>query len=396
VQFADIGAQEVKNIPTPVHAYMVAMRREDGTYATPQVKKPSAAQAAATPNWMWPLAVTVVCVVAIGVAGFLYFTRLEMPNGPKEAVSAATPAAPAPSPPPAPVAAAASATPPPAAPPAPIASGEKFAAATVPFVGDRARIVLANEYAPATDFKAFALNNAGVNAFVVAQPSEEAAKSAAVEQCQKHADAVQSPRKCEVYAVGNTVVAMSGHPPLPPTPWIVHDPLTERLLVAAEVPLVREGQRRSIEERYMRGRKSKAIAVGPGGQMFFYFSQESPDEAARRSLESCGAVAGVACKVVAVDDVFVVPAPTILKAIGFFHAADNSSIAAEAREEVVRKLADASGGWNAVAVGAAGRPGLALKALSEQSAVNEALGNCVKRDSDCHVIAIGPFSVGAN
>ena len=41
VQFADIGAQEVKNIPTPVHAYMVAMRREDGTYATPQVKKPS-------------------------------------------------------------------------------------------------------------------------------------------------------------------------------------------------------------------------------------------------------------------------------------------------------------------------------------------------------------------
>ena len=60
VQFADIGAQEVKNIPTPVHAYMVAMRREDGTYAMPQVKKPAAA-AAAAPNWMWPAAVTVVC-----------------------------------------------------------------------------------------------------------------------------------------------------------------------------------------------------------------------------------------------------------------------------------------------------------------------------------------------
>jgi class 3 adenylate cyclase len=40
VQFADIGAQEVKNIPTPVHAYMVAMRREDGTFAMPQIKKP--------------------------------------------------------------------------------------------------------------------------------------------------------------------------------------------------------------------------------------------------------------------------------------------------------------------------------------------------------------------
>jgi adenylate cyclase len=39
---------------------------------------------------------------------------------------------------------------------------------------------------------------------------------------------------------------------------------------------------------------------------------------------------------------------------------------------------------------------LGLKAANEQAAVNEALGNCVKRDSDCHVIAIGPFEVGPN
>ena len=58
VQFADIGAQEVKNIPTPVHAYIVAMRREDGTYATPQFKKPLPPRpAAAGPHWMWPVAV---------------------------------------------------------------------------------------------------------------------------------------------------------------------------------------------------------------------------------------------------------------------------------------------------------------------------------------------------
>jgi len=30
------------------------------------------------------------------------------------------------------------------------------------------------------------------------------------------------------------------------------------------------------------------------------------------------------------------------------------------------------------------------------NAVNDALGNCVKHDSDCHVIAIGPFAVGPN
>src|SRR5690242_9005645 len=94
VQFADIGAQEVKNIPTPVHAYMVAMRREDGTYAMPQVKKPAAKHAVTTPNWMWPLAATVVCVAAIGVGGFLYLARLEMANKdtmPASQIAAAAP-----------------------------------------------------------------------------------------------------------------------------------------------------------------------------------------------------------------------------------------------------------------------------------------------------------------
>ena len=223
VQFADIGAQEVKNIPTPVHAYMVAMRREDGTYATPQVKKPAKAQGAAQPNWMWPVAVTVVSLAAIGVGGFLYFTKLET-SAPKVVASSST-ASPAPSaaaaPPATPAPAATAASPAPAATPAPAAkaavpapsasppmavSSEKFAAANIPFIGDKVRATLASDYAPAADFKAFSLNIGGFNAFVTAQPSEEAAKSAAVEQCQKRADAAQSPRKCELYAVGDTVV----------------------------------------------------------------------------------------------------------------------------------------------------------------------------------------------
>jgi hypothetical protein len=104
----------------------------------------------------------------------------------------------------------------------------------------------------------------------------------------------------------------------------------------------------------------------------------------------------VPCMIVAADDVFVVPVPSSMKATGFFRAANNASIAANARDDVVRKLADAPTGWNAVAVGTAGRPGLGLKAASEQSAINDALGDCAKRDSDCHVIAIGPFAVAAN
>jgi class 3 adenylate cyclase len=408
VQFADIGAQEVKNIPTPVHAYMVAMRREDGSYPTPQVKKP--AKASGPPNWMWPLAVTVVSLAAIGVGGFLYFTKLEMgpaSKGPATASSQTAPspspsavaAAPAPTPAPAPTAAAPAPplSPPPSASPQILASNEKLAAANVPFVSERVRATLANEYVPAVDFKAFALNLGGFSAFVTGQPSEELAKTAALEQCQKRADSASSPRKCELYAVGNGLVYAHGKPPVPPLPWVKRDPSTERPFASKDVPLTRDAGKTRFENIYVPARKTKALALGPGGSQYFMIvGLESVEEAARRSLESCGAIAGVPCMIVALDDAFVVPVPTTMKVTGFFKAAGNSVIAADARDDVTRKLVDASSGWNAVAVGAAGRPGLGLKAANEQAAVNQALANCVKSDSDCHVIAIGPFSVGPN
>jgi adenylate cyclase len=83
-----------------------------------------------------------------------------------------------------------------------------------------------------------------------------------------------------------------------------------------------------------------------------------------------------------------------MKVTGFFYPAVDSSITADARDDVMRKLAEASSGWNAVAVGTQGRPGVGLKASSEQNAINDALGDCGKRDSNCRVIAIGPFAVG--
>jgi adenylate cyclase len=100
--------------------------------------------------------------------------------------------------------------------------------------------------------------------------------------------------------------------------------------------------------------------------------------------------------IVALNDNFVVPIPASLKITGFFRAAGNTMISADARDDVARRLADTPGGWSAVAVGAAGRPGLGLKAATEPAAVNAALAECAKRDSNCQVIAIGPFSVGQN
>ncbi|MDH6262834.1 adenylate/guanylate cyclase domain-containing protein [Bradyrhizobium sp. BR13661] len=407
VQFADIGAQEVKNIPTPVHAYMVAMRREDGTYATPQVKKVAKAQPG--PNWMWPLVVGVVSVVAIGVGGFLYFTKLETAQvasrPPTSTAAAPAPSITAPSPSPTPTMVAKAPSPLPtatptqtaAATPAPIpsppaTSGGKFAVDAVPFVAERQRGNL-NEYSAAGDYKAFALNIGGFTGSSVNQPNEEAARTAALDQCQKHADAAQSPRRCELYAVGNKVVYSHGSPPMPPQPWVRHDTVTERPVASKDFPMLRDQAKNRIENIYMPAAKSRSVAIGPGGQYFMVLGASSVEETTRRSLESCGAFAGSACMIVAVDDVFVVPVPTLLKANGFFHAASNASIVADARDDVVRKLGDGAG-WNAVAVGTAGRPGLGLKAADEQTAVTTALADCAKHDSDCHVIAIGPFTVG--
>jgi class 3 adenylate cyclase len=408
VQFADIGAQEVKNIPTPVHAYMVAMRREDGTYATPQVKKPLAKPAAAAGlNWMWPLVVGVVCIVAICVAGFLYFTKLELGPAAKETASTSPAAAPAPLPSAAPVPPASAAprpapSPTPAVTPAvrppasaPTPASDKFSPDDVPFITDRVRLNLANEYVPAGDFKAFAINNIGVPGFVVGQASEEAAKNAALELCQKRADN-RAGRLCELYAVGNTVVYPHARPPMPPTPWIKHDPATESAFSTKALPLVHDAGKFTLESAFVSGRKPRAIALGPGAQFTFFTNGESIDEVARRALESCGGIAGVPCMIVAADDSFVVPVPTSMKATGFFNAASNPSIAQSEREGVVRKLADASSGWSAVAIGNAGRPGVAVQAASEQTATAGALGDCAKRDSDCHVIAIGPFVVAPN
>lgn len=411
VQFADIGAQEVKNIPTPVHAYLVAMRREDGSYAKPQLKT-AASKAAAAPVWMWPLVVAVVSIVAIVVTGFLYNTKL------KQTASAAAPAVTAnAAPSPTPAAAAATPSPMPTqmvkAPMAPMAPSNagaamapmpapspsaspmtgKLAADSVPFINERVRSFLAGDYASSGDYKAFALNVGGFTGSALNQASEEAARNMALEQCQKRADAAQSPRRCELYAVGNTIVYTHGKPPMPPQPWVRHDPTTERPFASKDFPIVREPQKVRLENIFVPAAKSRSVALSPGGQYFMVLGASSADDAAKRSLESCGAIAGVPCMVVAIDDNFVVPIPTLFRITGFFNAASNSSIVAEARGEVVRKLGDATG-WNAVAVGTSGRAGLGLKAADEQTAVNSALADCAKRDSDCHVIAIGPFTVG--
>ena len=97
--------------------------------------------------------------------------------------------------------------------------------------------------------------------------------------------------------------------------------------------------------------------------------------------------------IVAVDNSFVVPIPMTMKVVGFFNASTSAAVTPEMRSALAERFANATNAWNAVAVGASGMPGAALNAADEKDAIERALANCAKRDRDCRVIALGPFSV---
>src|SRR3984957_11701119 len=392
VQFADIGEQQVKNIPTPVHAYKFEMRPDDGRFVAAPVKKPAKTAPA---SWIVLVAIAAP-VAAIAIAAVAYLMG-EPTNGPAPSASPASPAVAtsssvpatptAPPPPPRPA--------PPTAPPQPISrQAEALVPETIPFLTDRQRNNIRNEYLPAADHKALAISSGPIG-FTSAQADDETAKAGALDICQKRADALAQQRKCELYAVGNTVVFTGARPPMPPPPWVKHDPATTRQLVAGDIPLLRQQGKATIEKNYLNGRVPKALALGPFGGYAFVANQDSADEAVRRALEICGNNAGVPCITVALNEDFVVPIPTTMKVAGFFQPISAAAIAPELRDDVARRLANGSG-WTAVATGAGGHAGVLLGAANEQDAIAGAMADCAKHDSACRVIGIGPFAVESN
>jgi class 3 adenylate cyclase len=401
VQFADIGEQQVKNIPTPVHAFKFDLRPDD-TRNEP-AKKP--APRAPAP-WILPVAIGApLAVIAIAAIAYVAMSRPGAPPiASQPSVQPATPVAVAvpPSAPAQPAAPPQSAPPqsgPPqstptqsAAPQPVVHKAEALVPDAIPFIPDRSRATIRNEYLPAADHKALAISIGAPIGFISGQPDDDTAKSVALDMCQKHADALPQQRKCELYAVGNTVVYAGARPPLPPTPWVRRDPATVRPLVADDIPIVRPPGKAAIEKNYGPGRAPKALILGPKGGFFFLTNQESIDEAVRRALELCGNGAGVPCLPVAVNDEFVVPVPTTMRGVGFFQPASAAGVAPDARDDLARRLANA-GGWTAVAAGMNGHAGVAVGAGNEQDATSGAMADCAKQDSGCRVIAIGPFAV---
>jgi uncharacterized caspase-like protein len=139
---------------------------------------------------------------------------------------------------------------------------------TVPYIHDSDRAVIRSVYLSAPDHKALAISFTQIG-FVSGQPTDDAAKTAALASCRKTTDTsgpLAVGQLCELYALGNTVVYAGGLPPLPPKPWLVRDPTIERPFAVKDVPIVNENQRAGIAKCYPDvGLYSKALAISPRG-----------------------------------------------------------------------------------------------------------------------------------
>ena len=263
---------------------------------------------------------------------------------------------------------------------------------TVPFISDRDRALIQAVYFSAPDHKALAVSSSRMG-FTTAQRDQETASTAAVAACQRATDEAGARSRCELYAVDNIVVSSRGRPPMPQQPWIIRDPSIERPFALADVPLVTETSRQAIEKDFAKARKTKALALSASGVYSAYTSQTGSEEAVRRALERCGSNSGAACMIIALDDMFVVPIPKSMKVVGFARPGTINAIAPEFRDDVARRLGNATSGWNAVAAGASGRVGVKLGAESEQAAIEGAMADCSRQDRACRVAVIGPFLV---
>jgi hypothetical protein len=319
-------------------------------------------------SWLLPAIGGVACVSLLFGAAWLYQNRASLPMPGPSASSQSLEPNPEPK------------------------KAETLVPELVPFISDRDRATIRNTYLPADDHKALAISLIQIG-FTSGQGDDDTAKATALDNCRQATDAAgHKDFRCDLYALGNTVVYAGSHPPLPPEPWFVPNTSVERPFDPMNVPLVGDRTKTTLTKEYMGSSKPKALALSPAGSLSYVHGESNPQEAIRRALEWCGR-RGVPCMIVAVDDRFVVAIPTTMKVAGFFQANTNAAILPGLRSDVARRLRNATTGWSAVAVGTGGGPGLALGALSEQAAIDGALADCNTRDRNCRVIAIGPFLV---
>ncbi len=384
ILFRDIGAQSVKNIPQPVHAFMIADAQSPA--AEPPAPKALAREAPAKARNVSAAALLVfgtATVACLAAAAFLVSkTRAPGPAEPAALASfGSTPQAPPGSP--AGIGASTSGG------GANSLAGTPLRPMEMPFVTRDMQQMIQRQYMTQMGHKALAIAGAAIGMSRNAA-DESAAKAEAIAQCESRAVAG---RKCMLFAVGDTIVW--DHP----APRIASEgPLAPRFVKTAaagedSVPFIQDEARKKILDDYLKVSSPKALVAGPHGALEFAVGGGSTDDIIRRALQLCADRVRLPCLLVAVGDDAVTRIPQSMMAQGLLDMDGQDQLPTETRRELVGAAAQNS--WYALARGAGGIFAVGSSMEGEKEAINAALAACRGKGAGtgCVFSAIGPFMV---
>ncbi len=163
-------------------------------------------------------------------------------------------------------------------------------------------------------------------------------------------------------------------PPLPPAPWVLRDSVDRDVPFSVDqVPFINQGNRDFLTKNFVSQKQPKAMSIH-SGRYSYYYGQQSQDEAVRARWSSAAAMRRVLHGAERGRRA-VVPLPKTMKIVGLLSPDTINGVSADLRNETVRRIR-AQGGWSALATGAGGRPGIAIRAADETAAVLRAMADC--------------------
>lgn len=191
---------------------------------------------------------------------------------------------------------------------------------------------------------------------------------------------------CDLFALDDEVVWPTGTIPMPPAEALAPMERHGPLSIEA-LPLTTEEQAAGLGRALAQGQANSAVAMNESGRLTWYAGQASEREAVRRALERCGYLSRAACQLVAVGGERVVEWPSTRTVTGVDANAGVIPDAAEARRYLAAR------DWKAVAVDGGGKAYAATDHASETAAVAAAMAACEAAGKPCRLALIGPFTV---
>ncbi len=368
IGFRDIGQQSVKNIPNPVHAFMIS-DVGDASNASPRAlaaPPAAAAKRVLSPRFLGALGALLVACASVAVWLDGRFGH-DVP-----AAASVTPAE-------GDVAAGAARS----------LAGTPLKPMEVPFISQEARQAIERLYAPQKGPKALAI---AIGAMGMSRKAadEETAKAEALKQCESRA---LNGRHCVVFALGDTVVWDHPAPRLALVGPLAPHFAGMGAVDAESVPFVSDEAHRKIIDNYLKLPTPKALAVGPGRAFDFVSGGSASDDVIRRVLQVCAARAKTACLLVAIDGDAVTRVPRLMRASGLLDVDALEGLPPTARDQLL--AASAGEAWYALARGAGGIFGVGTSGAGEREAMDAALAACRAQGTGtgCDISAIGPYLV---